>query len=215
MQPPHAIHAERRSLLLHTLLTALPMLLFFVYTAYSPVFSDPGADTAALLKAARARHPVWSALMHALTDWGNFIFYIVYARLLLQGWRQKDEARLRLAGLYVAVQLIVAFGVVRLLKIMLGRPRPGVEGLYDFFSFAAANNSLPSGHTTEIFGAALPLALWKRNPALSLGLGAFAGIVGASRVFVGSHHVSDTVFGLLLGLFAGLLTYTLWKRKYS
>ena len=155
----------------------------------------------------RSTHAFLTFVARLLTDWGNPAFYVVYGLLLWHGWRTKNSNLIRFVLAYLIVQVLVSFGVVRILKISLGRPRPGEGDLLHFFSFAARYNSMPSGHTCEIVAACLALVLYWQRLALSLGLGIVIALVAGSRIYLGMHHPSDVAFGLLLGAFAGWAIY--------
>ena len=61
--------------------------------------------------------------------------------------------------------------------------------------------SFPSGHTINAFAICGVLACeW---PGLAPALGLLAGGIGASRVILGLHYVSDVAAGALLGLLIG------------
>lgn len=168
-----------------------------------------GGDAAALAwaKAHRQAHPFLEGLAQVVTDWGNIVFYPVYARLLWLGWRRGDRALVRLALAYLCVQLLISFLLVRGLKIFIGKPRPDVTGLFAPFSFGGAHHGMPSGHTAEIVGATLPLACHFRRWGLSLALGMTAAAVALSRVYLGWHSPSDLIMGMLLGGYAGAAIY--------
>jgi undecaprenyl-diphosphatase len=132
---------------------------------------------------------------------------LVYAAILLRGILDKRPGLTRTALVYLAVQLVLSLLLVRLLKISLGRPRPGEGLLYHPMTLEPSHHSLPSGHTCEITAASLPLSLWRRGLLLSLAIGVLTGAVGASRVILGWHHISDVFFGWLLGMVGALAIY--------
>ena len=169
-----------------------------------------GGDEAAYLyfRGVRAEHPGLTTCFRLLTDWGNPVFYAAYAAVLIRGLRRRDRRLTRFALTYLAVQLLVSFLLVRVLKMSLGRPRPGEGDIHEFFTWSGSYHSLPSGHTTEVMGAALPLAMWRRRALLSLGLGAFTALVAGSRIYLGWHHPSDVAWGLVLGSYAAWLIHT-------
>ena len=164
----------------------------------------------------RAAHPGLTAAAQLLTDWGNIAFYLVYAWLLVLGLKRGRKDLVRLVIVYIVVQLVIALGLVQALKHMVGRPRPGNGLLYEPFTTHPGHHAMPSGHTTEVTGSALPLALRWRGPVLSaalpLGLGLAVGLMGASRVYLGWHQPADVLFGLALGSVSGLAIH-LFSRK--
>ncbi len=162
------------------------------------------ADTAAYFGLWRAAHPDATRLVKAYTDWGNPALYLVYAGFLARGWTRKSRGPMAFALAYLAAQLLVSLAVERVLKISIGRPRPGVGGPFVPWSLDAAHNSMPSGHTVEMAVQTLPLAaLGRWLPPLGMGL--LLALMGASRIVLGAHHPSDVLAGLALGLFGAAL----------
>ena len=190
-----------RRVLLHWLLASLPLLLALGWTFAA---FDSEADVHTFMLRHRAAHPLLKDATKILTDWGNAAVYAVYAWLLFTGLRRKDRCRTRLAVVYIVVQLAVALVLVHVLKFVIGRPRPDVDGLFRSMSTHSRYHSMPSGHTTEISGAVLPLAMRAKSTLAVLGMGLYLGAVGYSRVYLGWHHPSDVLCGWLLGSVAAL-----------
>ncbi|AMK12371.1 MAG: phosphatase PAP2 family protein [Pseudodesulfovibrio sp.] len=163
-------------------------------------------EVALFFKDHRAAHPALKLGMKLLTDWSNPLFYAVYAIMLFTAWRSGNRDRLRFVLILLAVQAVVAGLAVHLLKMIIGRPRPGEGELFSPIGTKAAYQSLPSGHTAEITGWTLPLALRVGSYAVSLLLGLFLAGVGFSRIYLGWHHPTDVFFGWLLGCVSGIAT---------
>jgi undecaprenyl-diphosphatase len=93
-------------------------------------------------------------------------------------------------------------------KHIFGRARPFVSGAanpYVFHPFAwpAAYASLPSGHATTAFAAAIAIgALWPRARTV---IWIYAALIGVSRVVIYAHHPSDVLAGALVGGVGALL----------
>jgi undecaprenyl-diphosphatase len=100
---------------------------------------------------------------------------------------------------------LISFALVNILKIAIGKPRPSTEGLFHPFSTSGKYHALPSGHTSEITGAAIPFAHWAQHSILSLFLGIIIAMVGFSRIYLGWHHPTDILCGWLIGSYAGAL----------
>ena len=77
-------------------------------------------------------------------------------------------------------------------------------GLYGFFSSHAANS----------FGLATFAALTLRNRIASLTLYLWAALTSYSRIYLGYHYPGDILAGILFGLFAGWLIYTIQCRLF-
>ncbi len=195
--------------ILHFLLFSLPLIILFCLI----YFIGNEQEIFLFFKKIRISYPSLTIFLKFITEFGNPIFYIVYSIILLKGIKRHNFKLIYFSLIYLVVQILISFLGVRILKITLGRQRPEFGSAFTFFSFAAKNNSFPSGHTTEIYGATLPLVLKQKNILLTLSLGIFSALVGFSRIYLGKHHPSDVLAGYFLGSIAGYLIYILWRKK--
>lgn len=154
-------------------------------------------------------HPVLTGWLTFVTDWSNGLFYAIYAFMLFSAWRCGDREKRRFTLMVLMVQLVVSVLCVHFIKHVVGRPRPGQAGFYDPLTTKGTYHSFPSGHTTEIMGWSLPLALRKGSTLLSALMGLLIGLVGFSRVYLSWHHPSDVFFGWVLGSFGGFAAHVL------
>jgi undecaprenyl-diphosphatase len=147
--------------------------------------------------------PPLVSLMQLLTRLGYGALDIgILVALAVVGWRLGDRGLLR-RGLMGGATVAGAGMLDQILKNLLCRARPGAPEAGAFFAnfpcFPApyASASFPSGHATTAFALAVLLALWyPRFGWVFLGL---AGLVGLSRVILGSHFPSDVLAGAVLG----------------
>jgi len=193
-----------KRLVLHWLVVSGPLLIVLA-AAYLALGSE--WDINVYFSRHRDAHPFVREFMKAVSALANPVFYGVYLGLLIRAYKTGDERLKRFVIVYVAVQLIVGFIVVHALKHSLGRPRPEEAGRYMPFTGRYSHLSLPSGHTTELAGQVLPLAMWAKKWGLSLGLGLVLGLLGFARVYLGRHYPTDVFFGWMLGSFAGWTIY--------
>ncbi|MBI1317686.1 MAG: phosphatase PAP2 family protein [Candidatus Hydrogenedens sp.] len=146
-----------------------------------------------------------------LSELGNSAYYLIPAGLAALTLLRRPSAWARKAQfLFWAV---AATGIASaLLKIIIGRPRPGVfietgDWTPRFFQLASEYGSFPSGHTTTVFTAAtVGILLWPRWAALFLSMAVLGGL---ARIGAGAHFPSDVVAGAGLGVLGTLL---LWPR---
>jgi membrane-associated phospholipid phosphatase len=92
----------------------------------------------------------------------------------------------------------VAFGLNVLVKRVVGRTRPDTGA---HLISAPTSSSFPSSHAATAGAGAIAIGL--REPALLPALCVAAVAMGASRVYLGVHHASDVVGGLVLGALTG------------
>jgi len=99
--------------------------------------------------------------------------------------------------------------LVQGLKHGIGRPRPRLHREDEFFTgpgLESGLDSFPSGHASASFAVAVVVA--RCHPALAWPAYALAGFVAVTRVFRGSHFMSDALAGVVLGIVVGTLAAT-------
>jgi membrane-associated phospholipid phosphatase len=198
---PHTAAAPALAPLVVWTALCLPLLLL---VAACFVFLGSETEVAAYFTQWRLAHPDALKLVKLYTDWGNPALYLVFAAMLGLGLKRGRADLTAWALSYLAAQLVFSLAIERLLKIGIGRPRPGVGGECISWSLDAAHNSMPSGHTTEMSVQTASLALFARSLFVPLLMGLLLAAMGASRLFVGAHHPTDLLGGLALGGLGGL-----------
>ena len=94
------------------------------------------------------------------------------------------------------------------MKRVIGRARPFVNDQADPFlylplAWRAAYASMPSGHATTAFAAAVAVSLlW---PRLRVPMFLYALVIAASRVVLDAHYVSDVFIGAIIGSIGAIL----------
>jgi membrane-associated phospholipid phosphatase len=145
------------------------------------------------------RSQPWTAIALAFNAIGGGILAIavipvvIVAALLL--WRRPW------AALYYAIATAVCTGLVQLLKLLVGRPRP-LDILVQ-----ADPGSFPSGHSANAAVMAATLAVifpylwvWVAGALYTIAM-------MLSRTYLGAHWISDTVGGLLVGVGVALILW--------
>ncbi len=108
-----------------------------------------------------------------------------------------------------------------LLKAIIARPRPYVVDSQIINKLSAVGNSFPSGHTLSgtIICAYLIFLIFKhvKNKLLKSFLIASLILCLAflifSRMYLGQHYLSDTIAGLVLGVFASFIGLFIYIKK--
>ncbi|MRJ75582.1 phosphatase PAP2 family protein [Aeromicrobium sp. SMF47] len=134
----------------------------------------------------------------------NLVCGIVLALVAIVALVRRERA----IALWIVLSGVVAIGGNALIKLAFGRERP----TFDMPLHEIGGYSFPSGHSTGagmFFTVLVLLAIvstgrgWKRRILVTV-LSLMAIGVGASRIFLGVHYLSDVVAGLSLGLVIAL-----------
>jgi undecaprenyl-diphosphatase len=95
----------------------------------------------------------------------------------------------------------IAIGVNYIVKLIVRRPRPVLEGLPPLGG-APSSLSFPSGHATSCFACAT--AMTRIAPEAAV-LFILAVAISVGRPYLGMHYPSDVVGGVVLGVALGLV----------
>jgi len=144
---------------------------------------------------AELREPLITKMMTSITGLGSAAAALVFLGLFyLAGW--DDE-------LDVAVPALVLTGVVvGVLMLTVQRAFPPHSVCLRAGS-EAATTSFPSGHAASV--TVFALTARRSDVLLSLPVAAVAVLVAVSRIYLGTHYLSDTIAGVLIGVGAFLV----------
>ena len=158
--------------------------------------------------------PIWQAardlvepdylyIPELFTHWGLYLFYIIFGVIWIYAFIKKDRYLINIGLGYIKAQLIFSLAVVRLLKVFLGRARPGYGSEFTFFETSFKYNAFPSGHSADAFVSGVFLFFLLKQTKFAgyrfLPL-IYALLIAISRVFVSSHYPSDVAAGMTIGI---------------
>ena len=158
--------------------------------------------------------PIWQAardlvepdylyIPEFVTHYGLYLFYMIFGAIGIYAFAKKDRNLIAFCLAYIKTQLIFSLVVVRLLKIGVGRPRPGKGFEFKFLATSFSHNAFPSGHAADAFvsGVFLFYLLNQSKYAGSRFLPLiYAFLIALSRVFVSAHYPSDVAAGMAIGI---------------
>lgn len=104
----------------------------------------------------------------------------------------------------------LSYVVARIAGHFYYNPRPFIVGHFVPLIAHAADNGFPSDHV--LLTGAIAAIIWFYHKKLSLGLWAFAILIGFARVYVGIHHVAD-IIGSIVIVLAVSFAYGLAVKK--
>jgi len=154
-----------------------------------------------------------------MTDFGKSVWVLVPIALLLAAIAALASLGLNRMSRCVLAAIAVRLGflfaaiglpglVFTIVKRLIGRARPLVEGSADPFLFrplgwSVKYASLPSGHAIDAFAIAAAIgALWPRT---RLVMWTYALLIAVSRVVLTAHFPSDVIAGAVVGTVVALI----------
>lgn len=152
-----------------------------------------------------------------LTKLGYGLYYIVGLTIgYLFSYFVLKKKTLANSLLFILLAIIISGIICDILKVLLGRARPGElldNGVYGFkfLQTSAKMWSFPSGHATTITSIVLPLIIF--FPRYWLGLLIILLVISFTRVFINAHFFSDTIAGIYLATVTVYWLFKWFKRK--
>ncbi len=153
-------------------------------------------------------------VLDVLTQYGNFVFYIVYLTILALAVKYSHQDGKTFIKHYLLVQFLFTLVMVQGLKYAVGEPRPFTEdNTNQPFTTNSRYHSFPSGHTAEAIAAAGPLAYYSSAYVLSFLWGLIPAGIGFSRIYFAKHYPIDVLAGLAIGSMATYLVVYMNHKK--
>ena len=140
------------------------------------------------------------AVVIAVTKFGVPLLVLGVAA---QWWAAKDRAHVRHAAVAAGLAFVLGLALNQMLLLFVHRMRPYDARLTHLIIPPSADWSFPSDHATAAFAivAAFALQSLPRRAVLFL---VAALLIAWSRVFVGTHYLSDVLGGACTGALAAL-----------
>ncbi len=157
-------------------------------------------DALAIELVLELRSPFVTEIMNSVTGLGSVSAGLVFVGLFyLAGWREEFLTTL--------VALSITGVVVAVLMATVQRPFPPQPVC---LTGEAATTSFPSGHSAAVAAYA---TIARSSERLPFGIAApLAALIAFSRVYLGTHYFSDTLFGVVLGIAVALFALWLVER---
>lgn len=136
----------------------------------------------------------------------------IVALVVLQWWSRHDRLHIRHAVICAGLSFLLGLAVNQLILLFLHRVRPYDAGVSHLLIARSADWSFPSDHATAsmaVTAAFLMEKIWGR--ALVLFIMAF--FVCLSRVYVGTHYLTDVLGGAATGVAAAVMVHFVYSEN--
>lgn len=128
-----------------------------------------------------------------------------------QWWVKTDRQGTRHVLVRAGLSFFLGLGFNQIILLLVDRLRPYAAGVTKLITAPSLDPSFPSDHATAAFAIALTFAL-SGMPRRAFWLALAALVLTFSRVYIGTHYVSDVLGGTLTGAFAATLVANVYKR---
>lgn len=153
------------------------------------------------INAAAGRHPIVDWIMVAASEAGVPILVLMVA---LQWWSRSARSHIRHVSIAAGLAFLFGLGFNQLILLFIHRVRPYDAGLTHLIVARSSDWSFPSDHATATMAIAATFFLHGLGRR-GLILLAVALLICFSRVYVGTHYISDVLGGMLTGFSAAVL----------
>ncbi len=155
-------------------------------------------DLAPILFLQQFSSPVLDAIAILLANFTDLFFIIAVTMVY---WCINKEKGENLGYIAVTNMLFSTF-----LKDCIRLPRPfGREGVVSLATESAPGYSFPSMHTQVVSNLTVTLGHYFKNLCLILSLCLLTILMGASRVYLGVHYLTDVLGGMFFGAFTSVV----------
>lgn len=154
------------------------------------------------------QNPLFDPTMIAITKVGvPFIVLMV----VLQWWSWVDRQHVRHVAICAGLAFLLGLAINQGVLLFIHRVRPYDAGMSHLLIAKSADWSFPSDHATASMSVAMTFALQKL-PRRTLAFFAMAILVCLSRVYVGTHYLSDVLGGAATGIVAAIAVRLLYRE---
>jgi undecaprenyl-diphosphatase len=131
--------------------------------------------------------------------------------VVLQWWSAVERRHVRHAAIAAGLSFLIGLGLNQLVLLLVHRMRPYDAGLTRLIVERSGDWSFPSDHATAACAIAAAFAL-QRLRGRALFFLACALLIAWSRVYVGTHYVSDILGGATTGVIGAGLVRALYRE---
>ncbi len=152
----------------------------------------------------------WAWLDFVGVFFAQYLEYVLILFLIfLLIWKFKNYRQMFSLALLVA--FISRFIVANFIRWLWFRPRPFVDHTVNLLvSHNAGEASFPSGHASFYFALSIIIFFYNKKLGIFFYISSF--LICLGRVFVGIHWPSDILSGAIIGVLAGIIFYSIFRK---
>jgi len=136
---------------------------------------------------------------------------LLVALVVAQWWSKIDRTRVRHTCIAAGLSFLIGLGLNQIILLFVHRVRPYDAGVTHLLISKSLDWSFPSDHATGAIAIVTTFALHRLHQRALL-FGLLALLICLSRIFVGTHYLSDVLGGALTGIGAALLVWNFYRE---
>jgi undecaprenyl-diphosphatase len=136
---------------------------------------------------------------------------LLVAIIALRWWPKHDREIARYGAICCGLATALGLCLNHLILLFVDRIRPYDHGLTHLIVERSGDPSFPSDHSTGVFAIAFSLLLRPDRSAIPFLIAAV--LVGSSRIYIGTHYLSDVVGGAGMAALAAAMAAKLYKNE--
>src|SRR5260221_781727 len=136
---------------------------------------------------------------------------LLVALVVAQWWSKIDRVHVRHTCIAAGLSFLIGLGLNQIILLFVHRVRPYDAGVSHLIISKSSDWSFPSDHATASIAVVATFAL-HGLPLRTLGFGLLALLICWSRVFVGTHYLTDVLGGSLTGVVAAMLVWVFYRE---
>ncbi|MGH6974988.1 MAG: phosphatase PAP2 family protein [Stellaceae bacterium] len=155
--------------------------------------------------------PLLDPFMVAASQFGVPVLVLLVA---LQWWSKQNRLRVRHTCVAAGLSFLIGLALNQVVLLFVHRVRPYDAGLTHLIIGRSADWSFPSDHATATIAIAAAFLFhgWRQR---ALGFSSGALLICVSRVYVGTHYVTDVLGGAATGIVAaGAVRRLYWEGTW-
>jgi undecaprenyl-diphosphatase len=136
---------------------------------------------------------------------------LLVALVVAQWWSRIDWRHVRHTCIAAGLSFLIGLGLNQIILLFVHRVRPYDAGVSHLIISKSPDWSFPSDHATASIAIVAAFAL-HGLPRRTLLFGLSALLICWSRIFVGTHYLTDALGGGLTGLLAAMLVWGFYRE---
>src|ERR1700682_818121 len=136
---------------------------------------------------------------------------LLVALVVAQWWSGIDRTHVRHTCIAAGLSFLIGLGLNQIILLFVHRVRPYNAGVSHLIISKSSDWSFPSDHATASIAIVAAFAV-NGLPRRALLFGFLALLICRSRIFVGTHYLTDVLGGSLLGAVAAMLVGIFYRE---